>query len=136
MGLALDMLPDRQDINVVLNAIANIVGGAAGTGEDPNSSTSKRRHGGAIGFAEGGSFVVPTGFPNDTYLIGLTSGEHVTVVPSGDQQRMPMSGGGNNVTVVLQINSAVNLMDQEMAQNVLLPYIVQGIKQATAEGQL
>lgn len=35
-----------------------------------------------LGFAEGGSFVVPPGFPNDSFPIGLTSGEHVQVTPA------------------------------------------------------
>ena len=35
------------------------------------------------GFAEGGSFVVPPNFPNDSYGMGVTSGEHVTVTPAG-----------------------------------------------------
>jgi hypothetical protein len=36
------------------------------------------------GFATGGSFTVPSGFPNDTYPIRVSSGEHVTVVPAGE----------------------------------------------------
>lgn len=37
--------------------------------------------------ASGGSFVVPPGFPDDSYIMGLTSGEQVDVTPAG--------GGGN-----------------------------------------
>ena len=34
-------------------------------------------------YATGGSFVVPPGYPNDTYRIGLTSGEQVDIIPAG-----------------------------------------------------
>lgn len=35
------------------------------------------------GYATGGSGIVPPGYPNDSYLIGLTSGESFTVTPAG-----------------------------------------------------
>lgn len=42
------------------------------------------------GFAAGVTdFVVPPGFPNDSYVVGLSSGERVNVAPAG--------GGGGNV---------------------------------------
>jgi len=50
---------------------------------------------GIVGGAHGLSGVVPGGFPNDSFLIGATSGEHVQVTPRGQ-------GGGmviNNVNV-------------------------------------
>jgi TP901 family phage tail tape measure protein len=37
----------------------------------------------AFGFAQGGQFVVPPGFPNDSFMMGVTSGELVTVNPAG-----------------------------------------------------
>ena len=36
-----------------------------------------------VGFANGGQFVVPPGYPNDSFLMGVTSGELVTVQPAG-----------------------------------------------------
>ena len=33
--------------------------------------------------AEGGSFVVPPGYPNDSFLMGVESGEQVDVTPAG-----------------------------------------------------
>lgn len=39
------------------------------------------------GFAQGGQFVVPPGFPNDSYMMGVTSGELVTVVPQNQVNR-------------------------------------------------
>ena len=35
-----------------------------------------------IGFQHGGSFIVPPGFPNDSFLMGVTSGERVDVTPN------------------------------------------------------
>jgi len=50
-----------------------------------------------IPMAAGGSFVVPPGYPNDSYVMGLTSGEHVDV-------RRPGEGGGEMVLNVGPIN--------------------------------
>lgn len=136
MKKALDLLPQLKNIDVVINAIANI---AAGNPEpDANNPSAKRRHGGAVGFAEGGSFIVPGGFPNDTYLIGLTSGEHVTVVPPGDlKQTGTMAGfSGNPIQVVVNISSPINLMTEQEAQNVLLPLVIDAVRQAQAEARL
>jgi TP901 family phage tail tape measure protein len=36
-----------------------------------------------LGLAEGGQFVVPPGFPNDSFPIGVSSGEFVSVTPAG-----------------------------------------------------
>jgi hypothetical protein len=38
--------------------------------------------GGGVGMASGGSFIVPPGFPNDSFPMYLTSGEQVSVTPS------------------------------------------------------
>ena len=34
------------------------------------------------GGAEGGSFIVPPGYPDDSFILGVTSGEHVEIVPN------------------------------------------------------
>jgi hypothetical protein len=34
------------------------------------------------GFQHGGAFTVPSGFPNDSFMMGVSSGEHVTVQPA------------------------------------------------------
>lgn len=135
MGAALEMLPKMKSIDVVINALVNMANSSPElTG---GATSSSRRHGGAVGFAEGGSFTVPTGFPSDSYMIGLTSGEQVTVVPPGDLQRnTSMVGGGNTYQVVVQINSPINLMSENEAQTVLMPMIVQAVKQAEAEARL
>lgn len=46
------------------------------------------------GWASGVSgFIVPPGYPNDSYLVGLTSGERVDVAPVGGGRR-PLPGAG------------------------------------------
>jgi hypothetical protein len=42
------------------------------------------------GFARGGSFKVPSGYPNDSYLMGVSSGEHVSVNPAGQGSAAPV----------------------------------------------
>lgn len=37
----------------------------------------------ALGFQHGGAFTVPPGYPNDSYRVGLTSGERVVITPQG-----------------------------------------------------
>ena len=55
------------------------------------------------GYAVGGSFTVPSGFPNDSYPMRVQSGEHVQVTPAGQSQ---------NADVV----AAINELKDEMYQ--------------------
>ena len=48
------------------------------------------------GFAQGGSFTVPKGYPNDSYLMGVTSGEQVTVVPKNVTQNITQNNNYAN----------------------------------------
>jgi hypothetical protein len=48
------------------------------------------------GFASGGGFTVPPGYPNDSYPIRVQSGEHVQVTPAGSS-----SGGGEYTNALL-----------------------------------
>lgn len=51
------------------------------------------------GFQQGADFVVPPGYPNDSFPMAVTSGEHVVVTPSGtDNSRTININGGINVT--------------------------------------
>ena len=47
-------------------------GSGGGTGGTPTKG----------GYATGGDFIVPSGYPNDSYGIGVSSGERVTISPS------------------------------------------------------
>lgn len=53
-------------------------GGSGGTAGSGNNSGS----GDALPFAMGGELTVPPGFPNDNFMVGLTSGEHISVQPN------------------------------------------------------
>jgi len=60
--------------------------------EDPGwfaapTTTTTTEHGGNIGLATGGDFIVPPGYPNDSYTVGTTSGERVTVSTPGQAQQ-------------------------------------------------
>jgi hypothetical protein len=55
------------------------------------------------GFANGGNFTVPSGYPNDSYLMGVTSGEHVSVTPQGK--------AGANITVNVNWGGGGSQMD-------------------------
>jgi len=63
-----------------------------GTSDDPAVGPGPRPHGPHIGLADGGSFVVPPGYPSDSYVVGVTSGERVTVSPDGQ-------AGGISLTI-------------------------------------
>lgn len=49
--------------------------GTTGTGKIANPGGIKSP------FAKGGNFIVPPGFPNDSFIMGVTSGEQVIVIP-------------------------------------------------------
>lgn len=57
------------------------------------------RQGGAIGEAYGADFVVPPGYPNDTYRMNVQSGEHVTVTPAGMSATSNTAWGGVTINV-------------------------------------
>lgn len=89
---------------------ADLLGGGVGGGwENASGSSGTRRPGGPgdpavgagpnVGLAEGGYFVVPPGYPDDSYLVGVTSGERVDV-------RQPGQGGGDLYLSIGDINIA------------------------------
>ena len=71
------------------------------------------------GFAQGGSGVVPPGFENDSYMIGLSSGEEFAVAPRGRSL-----GGDGGVTIVF--SSLVSLADEAEAESKIRP-LVEGV---------
>lgn len=70
-------------------------------------------------FASGVSnFIVPPGYPNDSFMVGLTTGERVNV-------DSPKNGGGSGASVTLYFQSLVPPNDYEMARiaQKLRPYL-------------
>ena len=98
LALHLDGLHDKT-ITVTYNQVV--------TGDDRfgNSNYHSNNPGTTVeGFASGGSFVIPPGYPNDSYPLGpgvrAQSGETVTVTPAG---KSPAESG--NVTYNLYVSS-------------------------------
>lgn len=109
-------------VKLLADAIATLPDGKTVTVEyvtrytnELNKDLGQRgRQGGAVGdgFASGGSFIVPQGFPNDTYPMRVTSGERVTVTPRG-------AASASGVTI--NFNPTIsNGMDMEQALNMLV----------------
>lgn len=68
---------DRQG-----GAIGDDVSGPSPTAAKPRQPATTRTGAIGDGYAMGGDFVVPPGYPNDTYPLRVTSGERVTVTPA------------------------------------------------------
>jgi len=133
MRAALDMMKKGYNINVVLNVLSSF----SEMGTSANAKVAKRHGGEQLASGTEGWKTVPTGFPNDTYPISLSSGEQYAVIPNGGGGQSTMAGGGGgNVYVTLTIASPLTIMDQQHAQNTLLPYIIDGIRQAKAQGAI
>ena len=60
--------------------------------------------GGPTPAARGMDMTIPDGYTNDDFLIGVSSGEHVSVTPVGQ----PVSGGGVNIEVINQFATGVH----------------------------
>ena len=97
-------LSGDYDINFNITTTGNVPGGPAGANWQP------------IPLAEGGSFVVPPGYPNDSYMapLALTSGEEVEVTPVGGHKAGGKNGGATYIylTAQYQYESETSLMDQ------------------------
>lgn len=72
-------------------------------------------------FAAGGSFTVPPGYPNDSYGMYVSSGEHVQVTPAGQK-----TSTGN--TIILNYSPVVSLADRYEAETKLVPYIESALR--------
>jgi|GEM_PF-6703189 len=77
----------------LLNSLKAQGGGGADKAQDNANALGNK-----VNFASGtpaGGFVVPPGYPNDSFMVGLTSGERVFVQPAGE--RMKAEGGRMNL---------------------------------------
>jgi len=89
----LDGMSATATINIVVNGgVPNIGSSSSSNVYVPPGHTSAIP--GGSGFASGVSdFIVPSGFPNDSFMVGLTSGERVNVETKAQQR------ANNNATV-------------------------------------
>jgi hypothetical protein len=135
MQTALDMLAGKQySVDVVLNALASISSGASAALYQ-NGNTTKTKQTQQGGFAEGG---ISTG-PASGHMELLHGTEAVIPLQNGSvpvQLQGGSNGGNTNVNVQLTIASPVTILDQQTAQRTLMPFIIQGVREARARGAL
>jgi hypothetical protein len=87
---AIDRLHNK-DIEVTVTTIQQEIqagGGTGGTGGTGSSGAPTNIPGGPseYGYAKGvTNFMVPPGYPNDSFMVGLTSGEILNVLPTGQK---------------------------------------------------
>lgn len=92
-----DLATFQNQVNGVRDAILgvptdiNVTFHVNQTGQMPSYTPNG---GNSNAFAEGGDFIVPPGYPNDSYPMRVQSGERVVVIPPGE----PGNGGGGGPT--------------------------------------
>jgi len=100
----------KINIDINWNGEFNGIGGAElAAGVDLNGN-------GIIGAAKGADFTVPRGYPNDSLLIGVSSGEHVNVTPA------PGAGGGAK-TIIFNYSPALSLSDRAEVYGTIKPML-------------
>lgn len=90
----------NEIINTINNGVIDNRGGgtASGGGANNNNTGGSPGHIDPVtgqwvpGFAGGADFVVPSWYPNDSFPMRVSAGEHVTVTPAG-QSTAPTRGG-------------------------------------------
>jgi tape measure domain-containing protein len=126
------MLAWLADIKAQIAELGSGVGGS-NPGVPNSSKTVKLRGIGkdAVNVKKGGSFVVPQGYPNDTFPVNLTSGELVTVIPNASRSlgkssfRMPnqfmvstsINNGGQNNTTTIEKHYHLNVNSTRMEES-------------------
>lgn len=130
MAAAMALLQDKT-VTLTVNQVTNMVQA------DSLATWADMR----AGYANGtdGWQTVPAGFPNDSYPVGLTSGEKFAVIPQGGGAAPATGGGGGGafssapISVVLNLNSVVSMADKESLKQ-LQPYMFDAIRAAQAQG--
>lgn len=111
VGILLDGLNRAVDlasgiINII-SGITSLVNPAAGIASMAAHSGGTFMNGKKIaGYASGGSFIVPNGFPNDSFPLLVESGERVTVTPS--------NAVGNQEKLLAQLIGSVNALNKNL----------------------
>jgi len=129
LGESIEALPETISIEVKFNVgnFPNIPGSNFGTG---GQST--------VGFHLGGHFIVPTGFPNDSFPIGVSSGEEVDVRRPGadDNRRGAGRGGGGAPSITFVYNPTISTVSGEEVQRAIAPFIESGFRQLDEQRRL
>lgn len=96
MKAALDLLPTYKNIDVVIDVLTR---GFASYGYGSSYATNDLKYQNQANHAAGtdGWLTVPSGYPNDSYSVGLTSGETYAVLPrmSAGQMSAPSIANAN-----------------------------------------
>lgn len=130
LNAAINALPTERQIAIRIQTYGNL--GAVGD----LIPAGARAQGGAV--AGGKMYEVnEQGAPE---LLGMNGRQYV-MMPQGQSgyvTPMGASGGGSGggATVVLNIQSAVTVMDEERARNVLIPMIEDGLRALEARGAI
>lgn len=80
---------------------------------------------GGTAFATGADFIVPPGYPNDSFPMFVQSGEHVKVTPAGEGGQSANGGGAQMIQIVL---------DGRVLAEVMNPYLGNQARLAQANG--
>jgi len=113
---------DDKNLKLIIEMTSG--GGDSGTTPTTNPTTTRGAGAGHIGLASGGSFVVPAGYPNDSYLIGTTSHERVTVTPPGRS-----SGGDIHISISAGVFTGTEADADKLARR-LAPKIKSALRRA------
>lgn len=138
MQKALDMLAGgKYTVEVVLKTLANLAQGQQGM-SGGGSMMAAPSYNPSNGYSTGtqGWLTVPPGYPNDSYPVMVESGERFAVIPAG-ASASPAGGGGlggGSLTVVLQIQSPITILDQQQGKEALIEYIEYGVKTLQERG--
>lgn len=130
MQKALDLLPTMKNIDVVINAIANVTynGGGGQAAEEQLGNQDDNR----TGYAGGGVARGPASGHRE--LLHGTEGIFT------EEQMAHMApvgmGGGGNVTVVIQVQSPITILDKQQGGDALLQYVEYGVKTLQERGVL
>lgn len=134
MDAALKMMEKGYSIEVVLNTIAKMAGSTWSNSETRVTTGNNKRAG-------GGPVVA-----NKAYIVGEQGPElfmpsnNGMIIPNGGQSQPVTTwagnGGGGNVYVNLTIASPLTIMDQQNVNTVLLPFILNGVREAKARGSI
>lgn len=111
--------------SLALSAIGNIGSGGllglvSGFFGAHNGGTFVNNGSGIVKMATGGSYMVPQGYPNDSFIMGVETGERVTVTPAN---QMSATSGGSDA-LLKQVVAGVNALNINLARKDFSPVIV------------
>ena len=137
MKRALDLLPKYKSIDIVLKVIQQLTTAQqAVTASGSANYVQQLGNGYGYGYAAGG---ISTG-PTSGHMELLHGTEAIVPLQNGSipvqLQGAGNGGGTGGVNVYLTIASPMTIMDEQTTRNTLLPFILQGVREAKARGAI